>query len=44
MLPQLKFWGIVITYFSETKFTVQAKFLDLVDLSGETADYLFNAL
>lgn len=36
--------AIVIKYFSEAKCTVQTKFLDLVDLSGETAGHLFNSL
>ncbi|CAG9783200.1 unnamed protein product [Diatraea saccharalis] len=40
----VKVLAIVIRYFSETECTVKTKFLDLVDLSGETADHLFNAL
>ncbi|CAG9790310.1 unnamed protein product [Diatraea saccharalis] len=40
----VKVLAIVIKYFSETECTVKTKFLDLVDLSGETADHLFNAL
>ncbi|CAG9790379.1 unnamed protein product [Diatraea saccharalis] len=40
----VKVLAIVIKYFSETERTVKTKFLDLVDLSGETADHLFNAL
>lgn len=40
----VKVLAIVIKYFSETKCTVQTKFLDLVDLSGETAGQLFNSL
>ncbi|CAG9790618.1 unnamed protein product [Diatraea saccharalis] len=40
----VKVLAIGIKYFSETECTVKTKFLDLVDLSGETADHLFNAL
>lgn len=40
----VKVLAIVVKYFSETKCAVQTKFLDLVDLSGETADHLFEAL
>ncbi|CAH2101367.1 unnamed protein product [Euphydryas editha] len=40
----VKVLAIVIKYFFETECTVRTKSLDLVDLSGENADHLFNAL